>query len=82
MYSWNSHGGESLASWSGTVRKDPVDKDTIVLAALSCSNSDLFPNRFLTQNLVAQDPDLVFFSGDQIYEANGGYFTVVPENDE
>ena len=82
VYRWNSHGGESLASWSGTVRKDPIDKDTIVLAALSCSNSDLFPNRFLTQNLVAQDPDLVFFSGDQIYEANGGYFTVVPEKEE
>ena len=78
-YRWQAVAGESLATWSGTVRKDPVDKDTIILAALSCSNSDLFPNRFLTQNLLAQDPDLVFFSGDQIYEANGGYFTVVPE---
>lgn len=80
-YRWQSTRGESLATWSGTVRKDPVDKDTVVLAALSCSNSDLFPNRFLTDNLLAQDPDLVFFSGDQIYEANGGYFTVVPMTD-
>lgn len=78
-YRWKAATGESLATWTGTVRKDPIGKDTIVLAALSCSNSDLFPNRFLTQNLLAQDPDLVFFSGDQIYEANGGYFTVIPK---
>lgn len=75
-YRWDAAGGESLAEWSGTIRRDPVDQDTIVLAALSCSNSDLFPNRFLTDNLLAQDPDLVYFSGDQIYEANGGYGTV------
>ncbi|GAB5559023.1 MAG: hypothetical protein SynsKO_06700 [Synoicihabitans sp.] len=75
-YQWESTEGTALASWGGTIRKDPVDQDTISLAALSCSNSDLFPNRFLTNNLLAQDPDLVFFSGDQIYEANGGYGVV------
>ena len=51
------------------------------MAGLSCSNSDLFPNRFLTENLLAQDPDLVFFSGDQIYEANGGYWTIIAETE-
>ncbi len=80
-YQWESLKGASVATWGGTVRKDPVEKDTIVLAALSCSNSDLFPNRFLTDNLIAQDPDLVFFSGDQIYESNGGYSTVVPQSE-
>ena len=70
---WKDTKGKAVATWDGTIRKDPVDKETIVLAGLSCSNSDLFPNRFLTQNLIAQDPDLVYFSGDQIYEANGGY---------
>ncbi len=75
-YRWSSIDGEALASWSGTIRKDPVDKETIVLAGLSCSHSELFPNRFLVENLLRQDPDLVFFSGDQIYETNGGYWTV------
>ncbi len=46
------------------------------MAGLSCSNSELFPNRFLTENLLRQDPDLVFFAGDQIYESNGGYWIV------
>lgn len=75
-YRWSAAAGVSVAEWDGTIRRDPVDQDTIVLAALSCSNSDLFPNRFLTDNLLAQDPDLVYFSGDQIYEANGGYGVV------
>ncbi|MEQ9287614.1 MAG: alkaline phosphatase D family protein [Cyclobacteriaceae bacterium] len=81
-YKWNDARGESLAEWSGTVRKDPLDKETILLAGLSCSNSDLFPNRFLLDNLLKQDPDLVFFSGDQIYEANGGYGVVEAKTKE
>ena len=81
IYMWDATSGQSLATWEGTIRKDPVEKDTIVLAGLSCSNSDLFPNRFLTENLLTQDPDLVFFSGDQIYEANGGYYVVMPETE-
>jgi hypothetical protein len=76
IYRWNSTGGEELASWSGTIRKDPLNKETIVLAGLSCSHSELFPNQFLVENLLAHDPDLLFFSGDQIYETNGGYWTV------
>jgi len=75
-YPWSSSGGRVLASWSGTIRKDPVNKETIVMAGLSCSHSELFPNQFLVENLIQQDPDLVFFSGDQIYETNGGYWTV------
>ncbi len=76
VYNWESPKGKAIAEWKGMVRKDPTDKDAIVLAGLSCSNSDLFPNRFLVNNLLVQDPDLVYFSGDQIYEANGGYGVV------
>lgn len=82
VYKWESPQGQSVAEWNGVVRKDPKDKDTIVLAGLSCSNSDLFPNSFLVDNLLKQDPDLVYFSGDQIYEANGGYGVVKAETQE
>jgi hypothetical protein len=76
-YSWKSAQGYKLSTWGGTIRKDPTEKDSISLAGLSCSNSEFFPNRFLENNLLAQDPDLVFFAGDQIYEPNGGYGIVV-----
>lgn len=72
-YRWNAAQGKQLAAWSGTIRKDPVDKPAIVMAGISCSNSELFPNRFLEANLLARNPDLVYFAGDQIYEPNGGY---------
>ncbi|CAN0495605.1 unnamed protein product, partial [Scytosiphon promiscuus] len=63
MFEWNSVDGPSISTWEGTIRKDPKQKDMIVLAGLSCSNSDLFPNRFLVDNLLKQNPDLVYFSG-------------------
>ena len=57
------------ASFQGLIRKDPVDKDEIVLAALSCnSNKDRGLRKEYTRNISAQDPDLIFFAGDQSYD--------------
>lgn len=61
------HGDTAL--FEGMIRRDPVDKQEIVLAALSCnSNRDrgLRPN--YVRNLRHQNPDLVFFAGDQSYD--------------
>ncbi len=65
--------GDSIGEWKGTIRKDPKDKDTIKLAAMSCMKDGAFPNHFLQQNVIAQDPDILFFAGDQLYEGNGGF---------
>lgn len=57
------------ATYEGLVRADPIDKEEIVVATLSCnSNKDrgLRPN--YVRNLNHQDPDLVFFAGDQSYD--------------
>ncbi len=70
--------------WEGTVRRDPVDEDEIVLAALSCNHNTRFgfgrpgypwnaealwfPHGETLERLRAHDPDLLFFAGDQIYE--------------
>lgn len=61
------HGEE--ASFEGLVRKDPKDKGEIVLAALSCnSNKDRGPRDLYVRNINFQNPDLVFFAGDQSYD--------------
>ena len=65
--------GDSIGEWKGTIRKDPKDKNTIKLAAMSCMKDGAFPNHYLQQNLIAQDPDILFFAGDQLYEGNGGF---------
>lgn len=57
------------ASYSGLIRKNPVDKTEIVVAAFTGnSNSDRSMREDVVRNIKAQDPDLLFFSGDQSYD--------------
>lgn len=57
------------ASFEGLIRANPADQDEIVLAALSCnSNRDRGLRPEYTKNINHQDPDLVFFAGDQSYD--------------
>lgn len=57
------------ASYEGVIRKDPVDKDEIVVAAFTGnSNTDRGMRPDIVRNVKAQDPDLLFFSGDQSYD--------------
>ncbi len=61
------HGEAAL--FEGLIRKDPVDKDVIVVGSLSCdSNADRGDRREIVENLKKQDPDLLFFAGDQSYD--------------
>jgi len=76
-YQWKKGSEPVVSTWEGTVRKDPVDKESIVLAGLTCSHAELFPNRAFEENLLAQDPDILYFAGDQVYETCGGYGIVV-----
>lgn len=62
----------STAEFTGTIRKDPVDKP-LNLGALTCQFYTGFPYSPLVKNLTAKSPDMLYFSGDQIYENNGGY---------
>jgi arylsulfatase A-like enzyme len=60
------HGAEAM--FEGLVRKDPADKDVIVVGNLSCNSSSTpGPRKQIVENLKAQDPDLLFFAGDQSY---------------
>ncbi|WP_339711871.1 alkaline phosphatase D family protein [uncultured Kriegella sp.] len=57
------------ASFEGLIRKNPKEKDQIVLAALSCnSNQDRGLRENYVRNINFQDPDLMFFAGDQSYD--------------
>lgn len=60
------HGEAAL--FEGLIRRDPIDKDQIVIANMSCNSSrttGLRPE--IIENLKRQDPDLLFFAGDQTY---------------
>lgn len=66
-------GSQQEVYYSGTIRRDPTDKGTLVVAGMSCIADFVYPNRELVRNLAAQDPDVLFFAGDQVYEQAGGY---------
>ena len=56
------------AIFEGTIRKDPIDQDTIVVGNLSCNSSRTKgPRPMIIENLKAIDPDMLFFAGDQTY---------------
>ena len=60
---------EGVATYEGTIRANPVGQREIVVAAFTGnSNQDRRLKPDLIANLEAQDPDLLFFSGDQVYD--------------
>jgi len=57
------------ATFEGLIRKDPKANETITMAALSCnSNKDRGMRENYVRNINLQDPDLIFFAGDQSYD--------------
>lgn len=59
--------------YEGLIRNEPLDKEEIVVAAFTGNNDLGFPNNDIVKNVKYHNPDLLFFSGDQIYEGVGGY---------
>ena len=57
------------AMFTGTIRKNPIDKKDIVIASMSCNSSrDRMGRPNYVRNLLAADPDVLFFAGDQHYD--------------
>ena len=58
--------------WTGTILANPVGRP-LRMAALTCQNDYAFPYEPVARNVAKLKPDLVFFSGDQLYEEHGGF---------
>jgi hypothetical protein len=57
------------AMFEGLIRKDPINKDEIVITSLNCnSNKDRGMREEYIRNINHLDPDLLFFAGDQSYD--------------
>lgn len=68
----NVEGEETLSSWGGMIKANPIGRPLRV-GALTCQNHYGFPYEPVAENLIKLDPDLLYFSGDQLYESHGGY---------
>ena len=58
--------------WTGTIRANPKDRP-LTIGGLTCQNDYGFPYKPVADNLLRLNPDMLFFSGDQLYESHGGY---------
>jgi len=58
---------------TGTIRRDPVEKETVVVAGFTGNTDYIFPDSRIVDNVTKQNPDVLFFSGDQLYEGVAGY---------
>jgi hypothetical protein len=59
--------------WEGVIRHDPLERDELVVAGFTGNTDAGFPNREVARNVGIHNPDVLFFSGDQLYEGVGGY---------
>ena len=68
----NRSGSETESTWTGTIKANPTGRP-LRLGALTCQNDYAFPYAPVADNIVKLDPDMLYFSGDQLYENHGGY---------
>jgi len=59
--------------WEGIIQKDPIKKNEIVVAGFTGNDHLGFPNTDITNQVKFHNPDVLFFSGDQLYEPSGGF---------
>jgi hypothetical protein len=97
VYRLPDGGGAKAYTWRGTVRRDPVNKDKIVVAGFTGNHMNsrgigrawdgdresesgnwvagmYFPHADVTKSVAYHNPDLLFFSGDQVYEGGSPTF--------
>ena len=58
--------------WTGNIKAEPKGRP-LRLAAMTCQKDYGFPYEPVARNVAALDPDVVYFSGDQLYENHGGF---------
>lgn len=68
----HTDGTETAHVRPGIIKASPEGRP-LRLGALTCQKDYGFPYEPVANNLVNLDPDLLYFSGDQLYENHGGY---------
>ncbi len=67
-YNYRINTLNGVAKYEGVIRHDPVEKKEIIVAAFTGNSAwDKSPRTDIVKNIKYQNPDLLFFSGDQVY---------------
>lgn len=83
IYKWNSKRSwpyevkviisGQLHMWSGVIRKEPPATSFFKIAAFSCDEGYMFPQSGMVNQVSKQNPDLLYFAGDQMYPPTAGF---------
>ncbi|RMF42994.1 MAG: twin-arginine translocation pathway signal [Planctomycetota bacterium] len=65
-------GSSTETEFTGTIHENPQGRP-LRLAALTCQKDYAFPYQPVCDNLLRLQPDMLYFSGDQLYEDHGGF---------
>lgn len=68
--------------YEGTIPHNPVDKQKLTVGLLTCIWDYGFPHTDFTTNLSHHKPDILLWTGDQIYEPVGGYGAIESRSPE
>ena len=72
LYAMPDAGGKLRQhSFEGTIRKDPKGRNEITVGLLTCMWDMGFPHAEFTRHLGWHKPDVLLWTGDQVYEAGG-----------
>lgn len=74
-------GSETIDVWPGEIQAEPKGRP-LRMAAFTCQNDYAYPYAPLAKNVEALAPDLLFFSGDQLYESHGGFGVIRSPDDK
>ena len=69
----DTKGQATSAAFDGSIRRDPRAKPKTVVAAFTGNNDLGFPHADVVKRVATFQPDLLIFTGDQIYEPVGGF---------
>lgn len=64
--------GGKMYQWGGTIRAEPT-ASKFKLAVFSCDEGYTFPMKKVVAQVKRQDPDMLAFVGDQIYDEPAGF---------
>ena len=62
-----------IYTYEGSIAAEPIDKEKINALVFSCNWDQGFPDTEVVENASKHQADVIFFVGDQFYEANGGF---------
>lgn len=74
LYSWRTGAAAAREVYfDGVIRKDPRDRKRLTIGALTCNNDFGFPHQDIADSVRHFSPDILLFTGDQIYEGVAAY---------